>query len=194
MQNFLKDTLGKDKGKKIYSLQQIRLEELLNKTTGKTKKQMKTLRVTIMPRIALYQILQESGLEQQEAYDIVKSYMVDVVCKRMSRQFRKLDKLPFLYSIVKRYVMGNLLKGENWKAKLIHADGKSFTMHINKCLWYDATVENGCPELCRVFCECDDINFAVFSRVEFYREGTLGMGADKCNFTFRKAGKRRSAN
>ncbi|WP_304943745.1 L-2-amino-thiazoline-4-carboxylic acid hydrolase [Vallitalea guaymasensis] len=187
MNAFLVEKFGEDKGNHLFSLQQARLEELLNKTRGKTEKQMKTLRNTIMPRIALYQILQESGIEQQKSYDIVKEYMVDVVCARMKKQFRRMEKIPFFYKIFKKNIINNLLKGGNWESELIHDDSKSFTAHVHKCLWYDATVENGCPELCRAFCECDDINFDVFKKIDFYREGALGMGADKCDFTFKKA-------
>lgn len=186
MHTFLIEKFGESKGETLFSLQQTRLEELLEGTSGKTKKQMKTLRHTIMPRIALYQILQASNIKQDEAYDIVKEYMVDVVCERMKKNFKKIEKMPFFYTILKKTIVRNLLKGGNWESELIHSDNNSFTAHVHKCLWYDATVENGCPELCRAFCECDDINFDVFSKVDFYREGALGMGANKCDFTFKK--------
>lgn len=101
-------------------------------------------------------------------------------------QFIKLEKIPFFYRVLKKIITHSLLKGGNWEAELIHADNKRFTVHVYKCLWHDATVENGCPELCRVFCECDDINFDVFSKVKFYRQGALGMEANKCDFTFKK--------
>ncbi len=186
MKIFLMETFGDEKGQIIYKKQQKRLEKLLKETTGKTKKQRKTLRKTIMPRIALYQILQEQGLSKEDAYNVVKTYMVDVVCARMSNQFKKVDKLPFVYFLLKKNILKNLLKGENWEAELIREDKEGFTAHVHQCLWYDATVENGCPELCRAFCECDDINFDAFSKVDFYREGALGMGATKCDFTFKK--------
>ncbi len=186
MNQFLIKRFGPEKGKMLYDRQRIRLEELLHQTQGKTKGQMKTLRKTIMPRIALYQVLQEEGLTKEESYEVVKTYMVDVVCARMSGQFKKFDKLPFVYQLLKKNVLKNLLKGDNWEAELICEDKDSFTAHVHQCLWYDATVENGCPELCRAFCECDDINFDAFKKVDFYREGALGMGAEKCDFTFKK--------
>lgn len=186
MNKFLVDKFGENKGNNLFSIQQIRLEELLKNTTGKTKKQMKTLRYTIMPRIALYQILQESGLQKSESYDIVKEYLVDIVCEKMKKQFRKMDKIPFFYKIFKKGIIRNLLKGGNWKSELIESNKNSFTVHVHKCLWHDATIENGCPELCRAFCECDDITFDAFSTIGFFREGSLGMGADKCDFKFEK--------
>ncbi len=189
MDDFLVEKFGEKRGKEIYSKQQVRLEELLDKTKGKTKNQMKTLRVTIMPRIALYQVLQEEGFSKEASYDIVKTYMVDVVCAKMVKKFRKFDKLPFLYYLLKRNIKNNLLNSDNWEVTLVSEDKNSFAMDVHKCLWYDATVENGCPELCRAFCECDDITFAAFSKVDFYREGSLGMESSKCDFKFTKAKK-----
>ncbi len=186
MYDFLVDKFGESRGKEIYSKQQTRLEELLGNTVGKSKNQMKTLRVTIMPRIALYQVLQEEGHTKEEAYDIVKTYMVDVVSANMVKKFKKLDKIPFLYHFVKKNIKNNLLNSDNWEATLVSEDKNSFVMDVHKCLWFDATVENNCPELCRAFCECDDIIFGAFSKVGFYREGSLGMESDKCDFKFTK--------
>ncbi len=189
MHNFLVEKFGQTRGDEIYAKQQIRLEELLNKTAGKTKTQMKTLRGTIMPRIALYQVLQEEGIPKEETYDIVKTYMVDIVSANMVKKFRKFDKIPFVYHLLKKNIQNNLLKSGNWEATTVSEDKNSFAMDVHKCLWYDATVENNCPELCRAFCECDDILFGAFSKVDFYREGSLGMEADKCDFKFSKAKK-----
>ncbi len=189
MHNFLIEKFGKAKADHIFAKQQIRLEELLAKTVGKTKNQMKTLRETIMPRIALYQILQEEGITKEAAYDIVKTYMVDVVSAKMVKKFKKFDKIPFVYYLLKQNIKNNLLKNDNWQATLVSEDKDGFAMDVHKCIWYDATVENGCPELCRAFCECDDILFDAFSKVDFYREGSLGMQASKCDFKFSKAKK-----
>ncbi len=189
MNNFLIEKFGKKRGEEIYTKQQKRSEELLAKTVGKTKNQMKTLRVTIMPRIALYQVLQEEGIPKQEAYDIVKIYMVDVVSANMVKKFKKLNKMPFLYQLLKKNIKNNLLNNDNWEATLVSEDKDGFSMDVHKCLWYDATVENNCPELCRAFCECDDILFDAFSKVNFYREGSLGMESSKCDFKFTKAKK-----
>jgi len=45
------------------------------------------------------------------------------------------------------------------------------------------TKKYGCPELCTVFCENDDISFrGLMPKIRFERKGTLGQGADKCDF------------
>lgn len=187
MHNFLIEKFGEKRGNELSAFQQRRLDELVIKTKlGVTEKKKKTLRKTIMPKISLYQILQESGFKKQKAYDITKEYMIDVRCAQMKKQLKKMDKIPFFYTIFKKMMIKNFVKGGNWDVEVINADSKSFTVHVYKCLWHDATIENGCPELCRAFCECDDVNFAVFTKCKFYREGSLGMGSKKCDFTFKK--------
>ena len=44
---------------------------------------------------------------------------------------------------------------------------------------------HGCPELCRVYCENDNIAFSgLLPRIRFQRSGTLGTGGDCCDFHF----------
>lgn len=31
---------------------------------------------------------------------------------------------------------------------------------LKSCLWHTACVENGCAELCRLFCDVDDVTYA----------------------------------
>ena len=92
IRSFLIREFGEDRGSALFSLQERRLETIIAGTENKTKNQMKTLTQTILPRVALYKALQESG---KDYYDIT----------------------------------------------------------IQKCLWHTACVENGCPELCRLFCD-----------------------------------------
>ena len=55
---------------------------------------------------------------------------------------------------------------------------------ITKCLWHTACVENGCPELCRLFCDVDDVTYGGLNKIGFSRTKTLGYGGDCCDFHF----------
>ena len=61
---------------------------------------------------------------------------------------------------------------------------------IHRCLWYTACVENECPELCRLFCDVDDISYGGLKKIGFSRTKTLGYGGDCCDFHFKKCNKR----
>ena len=55
---------------------------------------------------------------------------------------------------------------------------------MKKCLWHTACVENGCAELCRLFCDVDDVTYGGLCKLGFARTRTLGYGADCCDFRF----------
>lgn len=55
IQNYLIEEFGTSKGNALFDKQEKQLYEIIEKTKGKTKNQMKTLIQTILPRIALIQ-------------------------------------------------------------------------------------------------------------------------------------------
>lgn len=165
-----------------------RLQLLLANTKGKSKTQMKTLKNTILPRIALYQILQDEK-SKEEAYQIIKDYMTNVVCAEINKKYLMIEKLPLFSLIFQRIFISTVIKSDNWQAECVEDDKNGFKINIHKCLWYDACAENGCPELTRAFCECDNINYGSFRKIRFSRTGSIGMGSSMCDFQFNKVDK-----
>ncbi len=63
----------------LFRQQEELLDTLIRNTENKTKDQMKTLTQTILPRIALYKVLNQSGLSQEDVYRHMRNYMLDIV-------------------------------------------------------------------------------------------------------------------
>lgn len=185
MEKFLLDIFGENYGTELYRKMLERLETLLTNTQGKSQTQMKTLKNTIMPRIALYQILKEEK-SKEDAFRIIEEYMTNVVCAGMKKKYLFIENLPLFSFIFKRIFITTVMKSDNWEAECVRNDKNCFKVIIHKCLWYDACVENDCPELTRVFCKCDDINYGSFHKIRFLRRGSIGMGAKMCDFQFSK--------
>lgn len=61
-----------------------------------------------------------------------------------------------------------------------------YNVTIKKCLWHDACVENDCADLCKLFCDVDDVTYGEVKKIGFSRTKTLGYGGDCCNFHFYK--------
>mgnify|MGYP000444181313 CR=1 FL=1 len=62
---------------------------------------MKTLTQTILPRIALYKVLNQSGLSQEDVYRHMRNYMLDIVGTEKHLSMVKMERVPgiyFLYS------------------------------------------------------------------------------------------------
>ena len=52
-----------------------------------------------------------------------------------------------------------------------------------KCPYHDTCVAYGCPELCRCFCDSDDISYTgLHPKLIWERSMTLGRGNDRCDF------------
>ena len=58
---------------------------------------------------------------------------------------------------------------------------------ITQCPYCKYLTEIGCPEIIRFSCEIDDCIYGSLPGLEFRRTGTLGKGADKCDFCLRRA-------
>ena len=52
-----------------------------------------------------------------------------------------------------------------------------------KCPYHDTCADYGCPELCRCFCDSDDISYTgLYPKLIWERSMTLGRGNDRCDF------------
>ncbi len=191
MQKFLASEFGNDLGNKLSELQKRKLQILVGKITGKSNSQIKTLTKTILPRIALYKVLQEEFAEQEKAYAAVEKYMNTVVGPKLARQYSRLEFIPGCFNIFFRGIMAGVVsKSDNWVTEIVKNDKSSLEYNITGCLWYDACVENGCPELCKIFCDIDFIIYGSMKKVKFVRSGTLGTGSECCDFRYLNEKKR----
>ena len=100
------------------------------------------------------------------------------------KNYERMGKLPFFFPMFRKmFSMG--LSGDSWKVEWVANNERQFAYNIRKCLWHDACTELGCPELCRIFCKNDELNFTDVSRhLYFERSQTLGEGGSCCDFRF----------
>lgn len=185
MKKFLIEKYGKEQGKQIWYSTQQRIEVLLSDSKLATSKnRCDTLKNTILPRIALYLVLQDLPMEKADAYAVIREYLQTVVCTKMSKQYQRLENIPAFYYIFQRIFIQTTLTEDLWDATLEQKSKEDFAIDIHKCLWYDACVENKCPEICKLFCECDDENYGHLRKIGFHRTGSIGNGNEKCDFKF----------
>lgn len=75
---FLIQTFGGSRGDSLFSRQEKILDRLIKTAANRSKNQMKTLVQTILPRIALYKVLQ-AELPAEETFTHMRTYMMDWV-------------------------------------------------------------------------------------------------------------------
>lgn len=144
---------------------------------------IKTMRIKIFPRIALYQTLQKI-MSKQQAYDMVWEYMKTCICTPKRLQYSRMEKIPFFFSIFRKMFLHTMLNSSEWSVKLTRNEHNCFGFEIHRCLWKDTCLKCGCPELCQIFCDSDWENFGAMQKVRFSRTQTLGAGGNVCDFTF----------
>lgn len=183
---FLAESFGNDRGGKLFEMQDKALGEIIGNTKGKTENQMKTLIQTILPRIALYKSFIAAGLSDDDVYKYMRKYMLEIVAAKKHSSTVKMEIVPGFYAIYSRVFL-KIMRTTDLQESVQEHDKDYFNVTITKCLWHTACVENGCEELCRLFCDVDDVTYGGLKKIGFTRTKTLGYGGDCCDFhMFRK--------
>lgn len=183
IRSFLVEAFGNDRGDALFGAQDKMLGTLMANTKNKTESQMKTLTQTILPRIALYKALLGDGIPEADAYAYVQKYMLEKVAVKKHKSTAGMEIVPGFYALYSKIFLRIMRKTDLQESTQSH-DKKSFDVTITKCLWHTACVENGCAELCRLFCAVDDVTYGGLRKIGFTRTQTLGNGGDCCDFHF----------
>lgn len=185
IKSYITAELGEEKGKALFDSQSEILNTIIENTKGKTENQMKMLTGTILPRIALYKALQKNGFSEEEVYRYMQKYMLDIVAAKKHSSTAKMEIVPGFYSIYSKTFL-KIMKTTDLQVSTQNSGKDFYDVTITKCLWHTACVENGCEELCRLFCDVDDVTYGGLKKIGFTRTKTLGYGGDCCDFHFFK--------
>ena len=133
------------------------------------------------------QALREAGFHQERALEYVRRE-TRKAAEAKREEMRRMARLPFAYAIyrlgVRRFMKRNFPE-EGWRTEWVRCDGREIHFDLYRCLYWDVTQAHGCPELCCVYCENDDVSFSgLLPKIRFVRAGTLAKGAACCDFHF----------
>ncbi len=184
IRTYLQETFGKERGEELYKQQASLLNMLIERIKGKSARQRKTLIQTILPRIAMYQILQKAGLPEEEVKAYMRGYIMHVVGAKKHALMVSMERIPRFYFLYSRIFLQVVRGSDLWESVQRH-DRDSFDVTMKQCLWHTACVENGCPELCPLFCDVDyATTYGGLRKLGFSRTTTLGYGGNCCDFHF----------
>lgn len=185
IKKFLFEEFGKEKGTVVFEKQNEVLKELITNTKNKSKNQMKTLTNTILPRIALYKVLQKEDLPKDEVTNYMRKYMIEKIAQKKHSSTAKMEIVPGFYSIYSKVFLKIMRTTDLQKSEQKCGKG-FFDVTIKKCLWHTACIENDCLELCRLFCDVDNVTYGGLKKIGFIRTQTLGYDGKCCDFHFYK--------
>lgn len=185
IKKFLFEEFGKEKGTVVFEKQNEVLKGLITNTKNKSKNQMKTLTNTILPRIALYKVLQKEDLPKDKVTNYMRKYMIEKIAQKKRSSTAKMEIVPGFYSIYSKVFLKIMRTTDLQKSEQKCGKG-FFDVTIKKCLWHTACIENDCPELCRLFCDVDNVTYGGLKKIGFIRTQTLGYDGKCCDFHFYK--------
>lgn len=173
------------KEKQLFDKQEVLLQSLIENIKNKSENQIKTLVQTILPRIALYKTFLNNGYSPDISYEYMRKYMINKVAIKKNASMKKMELVPGFYTLYSKIFLNIMRKTDLQESTQKH-DKNCFDVTISKCLWHTACVEYGCPELCKLFCDVDNITYDNLKKIGFTRTKTLGYDGDCCDFHFFK--------
>lgn len=164
---------------------QKRLTELRAENADASPEKQRHLEGQILPGIAAYETLQ-TVMPKEEALETVHHY-VELKAWRLRRAILKLMRLPGLYrkvpGIFARQTPRLFGTAAGFAATELQTTGGVWRIDMTRCPYHDVCGQYGCPELCRCFCDSDDITYDnMHPQLLWHRTKTLGRGDDCCDF------------
>lgn len=142
----------------------------------------------IFPCAAIYLTAKEV-VGQQAAYRIIENASIqrtNGMAKKLAR-LMKLPGMPSLFLKVWESLTPRMFgPGNGFKNVFYPKEKGAYRMDVVACPYVRHFTELGCPELTKIFCENDDRSYGNLPGLEFLRTGTLGKGANRCDFYMRK--------
>ena len=179
MENF-----GSAKGGALFVRQEQMLRTLMARGQGKPIPQRVTLARVILPGIALYKTLMENNISQADEY--LRRYLLDTVAAGMHASTAKVEVIPGFFRLYRAVFLAMVRIAGLWESTQRRGQN-CFDVTIQKCLWHTACAEHGCPELCLLFCDADNVTYGGLRKIGFAHTSTLGYGGSCCDFHFSKS-------
>ncbi len=181
--------IPKEQAEALWRQSTERLASIMERYTDLPKGMRPHTDMRIFPSAAIYLTTKER-LGVETARSIIENAAVELTAG-LQKKLAGLMRLPGMHSLfiwiwdpMTRKIFGPNNGFEN----VFYPKKKGeYRMDILACPYCRYFTELGCPELTQIFCENDERMYGNLPGLVFERKGTLGKGADRCDFCIRKA-------
>lgn len=184
----LEPIIGEEKYSKIFR----RCRELFAKHNFPANSTLRRhLMEGILPGLAFYQILRESGESQENALTIIDQAFEQLFSDNAAK-LKNLGRLPFIYPILRLYIKPAMRQypTEGWNLEWIQNDNTAIRFNMKSCFYFDTLTKYEAQELTTSFCKVDDFIYGNMSPdVKWQRSMTIGRGNEYCDFCFARGKK-----
>jgi len=183
----MEEHMSNDESNAMWQASIDRLKSIID-SYGELPKGVQDHTNRIFPFAAVYLTVKEKYGENV-AFGIVEDYAISC-CISPYLMLSKLMKVPGMPGLfVKLWdPITKKMFGASCGFKNVFYQKKKgeYRMDIISCPYYNYLSELGCPEITKIFCENDERVYGKMPGVVFKRNGTIGKGADRCDFYIKK--------
>lgn len=179
---FLAESFGGDRGGALFAGRRKSCKKSYGtRRTGRKTRGKRSFRPSY--RASRCTKAMQESLPEAETHAQMRRYMLERVAAQKHAEMMRMEAIPGFYALYSRIFLRVVRSSDLWESEQEHGTN-GFSVTMKKCLWHTACVENGCAELCRLFCDVDDVTYGGLCKLGFARTKTLGYGADCCDFRF----------
>ena len=197
MEDLLKDEIGSFDTEKIMN----RIEELKEELYIKykynkefTNKQKKMIKNELLPKIALYKALTENVKFEDRSEKIFKKYLLEKIAIETHKNLELLETHFFFYEIFRHRLLRNAENTAKVTSDINTTKKDRVYINISRCLYHDICLLEEVPEICKYFCESENVSYCGLHKVRFSRTTALGMGDEVCDLKIYKIRKGQKTN
>ncbi|WP_026659419.1 L-2-amino-thiazoline-4-carboxylic acid hydrolase [Butyrivibrio sp. AC2005] len=176
-----------DQSDKLWTDATIKLSEFLEKYESLPKGVHTHTDSRIFPSSAIYLTI-KPVIGADAAYKVIEDAAI-TGCAGIQTKLARLMRVPVMRGLfVKMWdPLTKKIFGPSCGFQNVFYPNKKgeYRMDVTECPYRRYFTELGCPELTKIFCGNDDRVYGNLPGLEFIRTGTLGRGADKCDFYLR---------
>ena len=173
-----------DQSDKLWEDATLKLSEFLDKYEALPKGVNTHTDSRIFPSSAIYLTIKPI-LGADAAYKVIEDAAI-ISCAGIQVKLAGLMRVPGMKGLfVKMWdPMTKKIFGSSSGFQNVFYPNKKgeYRMDVTECPYRRYFKELGCPELTKIFCGNDDRIYGNLPGLEFIRTGTIGRGADKCDF------------
>lgn len=188
----LAETRGEVRAALLAARVQARYDELCaHRPHFKQRALSQHLESSILPGLALYQILKEENQDREAVLaEIDRIFAAWVEASGKPAQLRMAARMPDPFSILRianRLVLKASFPPEGWRIEWVEDSDWCVAYDIHECFYLNVLTGYGAPELTSHFCRSDDLLYGNLPNISWGRTKTLGRGDDRCNFQFARS-------
>ena len=184
----LEKHLPEDEAGALWQQATDRLDAILARYAGLPRAMRFHTESRIFPSAAIYLTAKER-LGEKTAFSVIENAAA-ALTDALGRKLARLMRVPGMRSLFVR-IWDPLVRrvfgpGNGFRNAFYPKRKGEYRMDVLACPYCRYFTELGCPELTRIYCENDERTYGHLPGIAFERTGTLGKGADRCDFRIRK--------